>query len=153
MDEHFPTLDDFLSRDPHRVWRASCAVQTCFDRAVLKDLAAHIDQIEVATAGLDLGGAFRPNSDLLALALRILRFVLGQSGCLCTFFPDDPMYDLHHLTRLGHVRHGDPVDDPASYCSRYDVICEHCGAEFDVAEQLGWHVPLWTWTRVSRQPD
>ena len=142
-----PELSDFLSGDPHRIWLAAGATRICSDRAHLRELAGHVDQIARATRGIDLGGAFVRNASHLALALRILRFVVESDDCLCRFFPEDRMYDAHHLARAGRVRILSDAMDRETWEQRYRVECTGCAAQFDVTEQTGWHVPLWTWTK------
>lgn len=139
-----PTADallaDFTSRDPMRIWSAAGAVRHLRDRDTLRALAAHVEAIRVATRGVDLGGALRPNATHLALALRVLEHAAGD-GCRCALFPTDDQFDPRREAESGQVR----ILRDEEWAT--DVECTECGTRYHVEEQH-YHYPWWTWRPV-----
>jgi hypothetical protein len=134
-------LDDFLSRDPHRIWSASGAVRHLADRDALRRLAAHVDEIEARTRGVELGGMMRPNATHLAFALRKLRFARDSAECLCTLNAQDDLVDPDREAREGRVTR--VSEDPATWSCV--CRCNACGREWRV-ERREYHYPWWIWT-------
>ena len=144
-----PTIDElmaqFLSRDPHQVWLAAHTVLASWDRALLAQIALRRAEIEAATEGLDLGGAFRPNRVALLAALDRAAFAAGDADCLCRLYPRHDFYAPEREAERGHVTVTGREVDREAYETRYAVTCSACGANMRATEQIGWHIPLYRW--------
>lgn len=140
-------LADLRSRDAHRVWSAACVVNVLRDPEALRQLAEHLPEIEQETAGLDLGGAFYPNSERLRQAISTLR--VQQAGghlCRCWLYPQFQTYDPRE-----EEKNGDATilsSDPPDWNMTYRCRCTHCEAEYDV-EQGEYHITWWQWQPVQ----
>lgn len=141
-----PVLDDLLSGDPGRVWAACGAVMRSWDRAALRMLAARVEEIRAATAGVDLGGALRSNRTHLDFALRKLAFATGEA-CLCGLYP---LYDLYDPRREAEEGHVEMLSERfADGTGHSDWRCRACGQGFAVREETGYHYPWFVWEATA----
>jgi hypothetical protein len=141
-------LADLLSGDATRIWSAACAIGTLRDHCELERLSRHIEEIEESTRGVPLGGALRPNSAHLQFALSKLAFVARESGCLCTLYSRDDLFDPAMEESAGNVRIMSTVLAKDSYyVDHYLCECSVCGARYRVTERQ-YHYTWWHWARA-----
>lgn len=138
------TLEDLLSRDTQRVWAASSEVAQTRDAQELTLLADHLEQIQAATDGLDLGGARYPNNERLKFALGKLEFWRSKRGCLCQLYPDYLFYNPEKEQTAGNVRILEQTDDAVNWKSNYHCECTICGHKYRV-ESGEYHYTWWQW--------
>lgn len=146
MQEPLPHLADLLSADPTRIWQASSALLTCWDEATLLGLAGHLAEIEQATAGIELGGAFHGNRLHLENALARIRYVRDRKGCLCQRYGASQFDDPNREQTAGHIRIEETVLLSGGYVDHYRCTCVHCGSRFRVIERE-YHYTWWGWER------
>jgi len=148
MSEEWTAIDEVMSQltsdDAHQVWLAAHAVLATWDRDILRQVAAGRAQIEAATDGLDMGGAFRSNRVYLVAALERADFA-AHPGCLCCLYPNHDFYAPEREAERGHVTIEATQVDREAYETRYEVSCCDCRARFGATEQNGWHIPLYRW--------
>ena len=144
---HNLVLEDFLSRDPQRIWSASGVVRSINERAFLEPLAIFVDQIEAATKGIDLGGGLMPNSAHLNFALCKLRHVLVSAECLCNFFLGDSLASPELAARRGQIEISREAPNSENYSYLYWCRCLQCGNTYEVEEIGGYHYPWYKWSR------
>ncbi len=140
-------LDDFLSGDPDRVYRAVREVMIGYDDEVLDFLAPHVGRIEAATKGIDLGGAIVPNRRYLAEAIRRLRAV-AEGVCFCTLLPDRTLTGPRGEERAGLIEVERETVLREEYATLYRCRCKRCGSRWQVREETGWHMPTYQWVPV-----
>lgn len=141
-------LEDITSKDPQRIWASACAIRTLRDPQTLALLVAHLDEIKQSTNGVPLGGALRPNASHLAFAIRKLEFVKNQSGCLCSLYTLDDLYDPAKEEQAGNIRILASTSDKETWSSVYECQCCLCQARYHV-EQGEYHYTWWAWTRCN----
>ncbi len=142
-------LEDFLSRDPHRIWTACGAVRACWDRGVLEVLAGDVPRIIRATEGIDLGGGLRPNARQLDFALRKFRYVAAGKGCLCALYLEDDLFAPAREAEAGHVEILAEVADQNVWASDYQCQCRVCGQHYAVHEDASYHYSWYGWKQVA----
>lgn len=145
------TLRDLTSRDSHRIWKGAWAIIETREPRVLDPLAAALPDIERTTVGVELGGALRPNQEVLEHAIRKLRVHGDQVDCLCSLYPDFLSYNPRHEEERGHVRIHEHQADPGGWAGTHACQCAYCDRSFRV--RYGeMHMTWWKWT-TSQQPD
>jgi hypothetical protein len=137
-------LADLLSKDPMRIWSASCAVRTLRDKQELVRLASNLEKIRQSALSVPLGGALRPNSTHLEFALVKLAFVRSPNGCLCSLYLQDDFYDPQPEQKAGNLRILSTNDQERS------LVCQCCLCEskFLVYER-DYHYSWWEWKRIE----
>jgi hypothetical protein len=141
-------LEDLTSRDPKRIWEASCAVRKLRDRSELAHLVEHLDRIKRATKGVKLGGMLRPNSSHLDFAIRKLELTGTSDDCLCSLYPLDDMFDPTGEEEAGNITITATVLTDGNWVDHYDCVCTLCGARFRVDERE-YHYTWWAWRKES----
>jgi len=138
-------LDDLLSRDPHRIWRASWDVINLRDRALLETLRTALPRIRQATADIELGGMIQPNRAALTHALgKVQNYRKWQ--CWCDDYPKLLAYDPAKEEERGHARVLSRND--SGWPVTYECECAVCGRQFSV-EEGEYHALWWKWTPHS----
>jgi hypothetical protein len=140
-------LTAFLSRDPQQIWNACAWVRRCWDRPVLRSLAAKRGAIDAAASGVPLGGALRPNSLQLDFALRKLAFAEGDA-CFCNLFPTDDLFDPRREAEAGHLVMSDELIDRVNQETQWTCRCLVCDASYRVKEVTGYHYPWYRWKPI-----
>ena len=140
-------LDKLTSGDAHQIWESSCAVATLRDPLVLDHLCAHLQGIEKATRGIELGGMLFPNREHLNFALRKLRYYKANAGCLCHLYPERLMFSPAEEEDAGNIRILETVRS-SDYNAAYRCQCVLCNAQFRV-EEGEYHYTWWQWSLVN----
>jgi hypothetical protein len=134
-------LEDFLSRDPHRVWTATWATISSRDPAELDPLVDAIPMIRSATDDLDLGGMVRSNRASLEHALGALEHYRA-GHCWCATYPGILSINPEKERDRGHVLILS-TSEPG-WSMTFETACVVCGRRFDV-EQGDHHFLWWNW--------
>ena len=125
----------FLSGDPLRVARTVDRTCGIADLEVHKYMAVHVDALVAATQHIPL-----PPEQRATLDRYIARLKGGQATrpqCPCQGFRGDP-------SRLGgSVRITNRVTHAG--WSEMRVTCDTCARSFEVTEDVGYHVPQYSW--------
>jgi hypothetical protein len=140
-------LVELTSRDVQRIWSASHDVAKSHDQDVLTALAQNIAEIVVATDGIDLGGALRPNRATLDFVIRKLRHFAMSDSCLCTLYPHYDLFNPADEAQAGHV--AIISEETIPYASVYTCRCGKCGATY-TAEERDYHYMWWQWIATGR---
>jgi hypothetical protein len=142
-------LADLLSKDGQRIWSASWAVVRLWDRDALRWLARHVAQIRAATAAVPLGGALRPNEQVLDLALFRMGFA-ASSACFCALYAKDMFADPKCEAEAGVIDLLSQQDNAETWETIWQVACRTCGQPHAVLQNDGWHMPTYRWTPMPR---
>ncbi len=140
-------LSDMLSKDPTKIWSASCAIRTSRDVEVLQLLADNLDQIMKQTSDVSLGGALRSNSTHLAFALKKLRLFREGLRCFCDLYPIDDMFNPEAESKASNIKIESTVLLENKWVDYYECSCTSCGARFKVDERE-YHYTWWAWHRA-----
>lgn len=135
-------LDDLLSEDSHRIWRASWDIIASRDVELLDELRAALPRIRTATTGIDLGGLITPNSATLEHALTKVREFRSWT-CWCDEYLQLLHFDPNREQQRGHVR---ILSEDTTYWPGSSVTeCTVCGQHFTVVGGEH-HSAWWKWT-------
>ena len=140
-------LEDITSGDAQRIWASACAIAILRDAGELELLSAHLPEIEKKTSGVELGGAFIPNSEHLKFALRKLRYVRSKAGCLCRLYPYWLMFNPLREEEAENIRILDKAGD-GQWNTFYRCQCTLCATVFRV-EEGEYHYIWWQWKVVK----
>jgi len=127
-------LDDFRSRDEHRIESATLTIINTREAETLRFLAAMRDDIDAATHGLEFGEGFESTPKQLQLALEKLTFFASGAGCLCELYPRHQnfgSFDPEGERDKGHVSIL-KKDIPPVFDARYECACVHCDTRYTV---------------------
>jgi hypothetical protein len=138
-------LDGLLSKDAHRIWEAASRITRLRDRDALQWLAEHDAGIRAATAGVYLGGAFRPNEVILSQALRRMEMARG-SACFCSLYAEDMFANPQREADDGFIEVLSLQDNTETLETDWLVTCKACGKQLQIKQNDGWHVPTYRWT-------
>jgi len=138
------TLDDLISRDATRVWKACGVIRHLRDRAELSALIDDLDLIKRSTRNLKLGGMLRPNSTHLEFAIRKLEFVRDSGRCFCLLYTHDDMFDPEREQTSGNILIESTVKTPDGFVDHYVCVCLICRSRYRVTERE-YHYTWWKW--------
>lgn len=142
-------LEKITSGDGTKVWESAGAIIALSqDREQIATLLPYASLIKERTAGLDLGGAFAPNSRFVDYALRILEFHKKNPGCTCALYADT--YECNNPgneVKKGNIAITDVVRIENKWVDYYVCRCLKCGQEFNTIEREG-HYTWWQWTKI-----
>lgn len=141
-------LDDFLSRDAHRVWSASCYVRKLRDEQELYELARYLNEIHKATEDVELGGGFLENRYHLDFALKKLTAVRDSAVCLCELYPHNYFFNPIDEEDQGYVVITIRVADAVNWAVNYQCVCKNCGNKFSV-KQGEYHYTWYRWRKIN----
>ncbi|MFT3745989.1 MAG: hypothetical protein QM785_17095 [Pyrinomonadaceae bacterium] len=141
-------LDDLISKDPKRIWEASCAIRTLRDPEQLATLSRSLNLIRSSTKGVYLGGMTRPNSSHLDFAIRKLEFAASSDDCLCTLYLMDDLYDPKGEEREGNILITETVNADGGWIDHYICECSLCDGRFRV-EEREYHYTWWSWKKLA----
>ncbi len=141
-------LADLTSKDPTRIWSASCAVVYLRGLQELDRLAQHVAEIRRQTEGIELGGMFVPNAERLKFALHKLEYYRDRVGCLCQLYPEHLSYNPRQEAAAGNVRIEEIIYLDGDWVDGYVCICTVCATHYRV-EEREYHYPWWGWKKVS----
>lgn len=144
-------LEDLLSRDPQRIWSASCEViHLGQERTRILPLVPYLTEIGRAAEHTVLGGGLAPDRRFVDMALRTIRFHRDSEDCPCCLYPlpgDDGIFDPQEEMERGYVRILDRMLDE-HHTGDYLVQCTRCGRTFQIIQEWG-HFVWWRWTPIS----
>lgn len=137
-------LDDLISRDVTRIWKACGEIRHLRNMGELSSLIENIELIRERTKNVDLGGRVRPNSTHLDLALRKLEFIRDGEGCFCKLYMLDDMFGPEGEQTAGNISIEAATRTPDGYIDHYRCKCSVCGAKYRVTERE-YHYTWWKW--------
>ena len=140
-------LDDLLSGDRDRILAAVGVLHGTYDRGLLDEIAPEADRIEAATKGIDLGGAFLPNTHHLAFAISKLRAVT-DGHCLCQVVAGSSLMRPQVEASRGLLEVLSEATDRDNLSTDIEVRCDSCGTQYRVTERIGWHLPTYEWRKA-----
>jgi len=137
-------VEEILSRDPRKIWSASCAICSLSqNHEKIMKLAPYKKQIVHSTYGIELGGGLAPNKRFLKYALKIIEWHERNEGCSCQLLGEQSNPD--HLVEDGYFEMIEVVNCMNStYVDYYRVRCKKCNTIYKVFERLS-HMPWWEW--------
>jgi hypothetical protein len=141
------TIEKFLSGNADEIWSASCEVAKSKDLEFLDSLSDELEVIEQATAGIDLGGAFCPNSYHLQFAVKKLRLVRKRSDCLCTLYPEYMFFNPINEEKACSVNISETARIDGKWIDYYMCKCTKCHTLYKVEEREG-HFTFWSWQKA-----
>lgn len=143
-------IQDMLSRDNHKMWKASCNICSLsqnHDKIV--ELLPYKDQMVTATINVNLGGATAPNNRFLKKAFEIIYFHENNTQCPCCLLGEDShpihLVEDEYFTLLDTV-----CLEESSYIDYYLVSCNQCNKIYKV-EQREYHYTWWNWIEISEE--
>ncbi|MHC5218400.1 hypothetical protein ACYSNR_17320 [Enterococcus sp. LJL128] len=141
-------LEDILSKDPQKVWAASCAIISLGqDEEVINKLLPFLDKIKKGTRGVALGGYLAPNQRFVDKAIKTISFYQENKSCSCCLF--DEMSNPVDEQKNSNVFLLETVAYPdSSYVDYYRVQCKKCNAGYQVFERQS-HFPWWEWILLT----
>lgn len=142
-------IQDMLSGDSHKIWRASCCICSLsqnHDRIV--ELLPYLHQIAYSTKNIDLGGKLVSNSRFLKKAFEIMDFHMKNMGCPCCLLGED--FSPIDLVSDNYFVLMDTVYmNNSNYVDYYNVCCKCCGIIYKV-EERDYHFTWWNWIAVDK---
>jgi len=142
-------LADFLSGNPHRILDACGVVIAMTTKDDLRYLANNRSEIEKATAPVDLGGGIISGETHLKQALRKLRVIAENRDCLCSIYDKWPFSNPEQEAAKAAVKILKKQVFKHKYYTIYTCECSACGQLFEVTDNIGWHVPTFTWKKIN----
>ncbi|WP_444938775.1 hypothetical protein [Microbulbifer sp. JMSA002] len=140
-------LEKFMSGSPDEIWSASCEVAKCKNLELLDSISDDLEVIEQATAGIDLGGGFCPNSYHLKFALKKLRVVRKRGGCLCSLYPEYMFFNPIYEEKACSVTISEVAKIDGKWIDYYMCKCTNCHSLYRVEEREG-HFTFWSWKKA-----
>jgi len=142
-------LADLISKDPLRVWSASCAIRKMRDPKQLAALAEHTTAIQESARDLLARNAGHASASQLEFALRKLAHVSKSKECLCSLYLVDDLFNPKDEAQQGHIRITDSLRGNDNEIELYKCQCAHCGTRFQVEENNYYHT-WWAWRHVRK---
>lgn len=142
-------IEDMLSRDPHRIWHASCEIVSLSqNHERIMELVPYKEKMQDATKGMDLGGVIAPNKRFLTKAFDLLHFYEKHQSCPCTTLGEDS--NPCHLETDEYVTILETkYYDNSNYVDYYIVRCNKCHTTYKV-EEREYHMTWWSWKPIDR---
>ena len=139
-------VNKIASKDPHQIRESSCAIiDMGQDREAIKPLLGLTDKIEGLTKGIELGGAFAPNSRFVSGAIKILKFHRDSNECTYQLYNSQNPNDEVKKGYLA-IRNITRID--GKWVDYYEASCTRCQQKFQIEEREG-HYMWWAWKRIN----
>ena len=129
-------LEKFLSGDAYLVWEACSELKELRCEEELLRLAAHTNKIEKTTKNIfdGDGPGLLSNYYHLKFALRKLKFVRDDIGCLCELYPHNMFFNPNKEAEKGFVVIKEKTTDAKNWTADYRCQCIACGNEFKIEQ-------------------
>lgn len=118
------------------------------DREAIKPLCVLTDKIDGLTKGIELGGAFAPNSRFLSRAIKTLEFHRDSDACTCALFALHDSMNPKNEVDNGFLKILNIVKLDDTWVDYYEASCTRCNQKFKIEKRFG-HYVWWTWQRIS----
>lgn len=137
-------LDDMLSKDSQRIWKASCDIMSLsqnHDKII--ELVSYREQMYDATVGIDLGGMLAPNSRFLKGAFEVIDFHSKGEKCPCVLLGENS--NPRDYIKAGYFTKISITNlENSNYIDYYMIRCNRCNTKYKVTERMG-HMFFWKW--------
>ena len=138
-----------ISKDRHQIWESSCEIIALGqDRDAIKPLLGLTDKIDDITKGIELGGAFAPNSRFLNGTIKTLKFHRDSDSCTCTLYGLHDSMNPKDEVEKGFLEILNTVKLDDTWIDYYEASCTRCNQKFKIEERFG-HYMWWTWQRIT----
>lgn len=145
-------IADIISRDTHKVWRASCEIISLGqDTDTIKPLIKFLPLIRKKTRGLVMGGMFAPNQRFVDFAIRTIEFHRDSAQCPCALYEEHGV-DPKVQAAKGYIKIASTTRIEGKWVDYYNTICQRCNQEFKVIERES-HYMWWEWTKYSDEKE
>lgn len=142
-------INKISSNDSQQIWEASCEIIALGqDREAIKPLLELIDKLDDLTKGVELGGAFAPNSRFLEGAIKTLKFHSATDSCTCALFGIHDCMDPNKEVEKGVLKIENTVRIENNWVDYYEAKCTRCNTMFEIEEREG-HYKFWTWKTIN----
>lgn len=141
-------VNKIASRDSHQIWEAACEIIALGqDREAIKPLLGLINQIDNLTNGIDLGGAFTPNSRFITGAKKTLNFHKDSDECTCNLYGILEQMNPNKEVEKGYLKIHNITRIEDKWVEYYEASCTRCNQQFKIEEGES-HYMWWEWKRV-----
>lgn len=142
-------INKISSKDSYQIWEASCEIIALGqDREAIKPLLGLTNKIDDLTKGVDLGGAFAPNSRFLVGAKKTLEFHSNSDACTCALYGLYECMDPNKEVDKGFLKIENTVRIENKWVDYYEAFCLRCHMKFQIEEREG-HYQFWTWKKIN----
>ncbi len=143
-------IDDMLSKDPKRIWCASCEIISLgqnHDR--IMELVPYLSQIKSKTNNVELGGLIHPNSRFLKQAIETIEWHMKEKSCPCCLLGESS--NPIQLEADEYITITDTVYiNKSNYVDYYLVRCNRCETKYKV-EEREYHSTWWNWVQCGTE--
>jgi hypothetical protein len=141
-------INKIASRDKHQILEAACEIIALGqDREAIKPLLGLINQIDDLTYGIELGGAFAPNSRFISGAKTTLNFHKDSDECTCNLFGIHEQMNPNKEVEKGYLKIHTITRIEEKWVEFYKASCTRCHQQFKIEEAES-HYMWWDWKRV-----
>ena len=136
-------LEEIISGDFHKVRSSSCTIMKLSqNEECMKEIVPYLDEIQVKTANLKMGGLLAPNDRFVKKVIRILEHYKEQKECSCCLLSgeDNPNnYETIEIKEKVYVK-------DSNYMDYYVAECKKCNQKYKVYERE-YHFTWWEWMK------
>jgi len=142
-------INKISSKDSHQIWESSCGIIALGqDREAIKPLLGLTNKIDDLTKGIELGGAFAPNSRFLSGAIETLKFHRDSDSCTCALYGLHDCMDPNKEVDKEFIKIDNIIRIEDKWVDYYEATCTRCNQKFRVEEREG-HYMWWAWRRIT----
>lgn len=142
-------INKISSKDSHQIWESSCEIIALGqDREAIKPLLGLTNKIDDLTKGVELGGAFAPNSRFLSGAIKTLEFHRDSDFCTCALYGLHDCMNPNKEVDKGFLKIDNIVRIENKWVDYYEASCTRCNQKFIIEEREG-HYMWWKWERIT----
>lgn len=142
-------INKISSKDSHQIWESSCEIIALGqDREAIKPLFILTDKIDELTKGIELGGAFAPNSRFLSGAVKTLKFHRDSDSCTCALYGLHDCMNPKKEVEKGFLQIDNTIRIEDKWVDYYEASCTRCNQKFKIEEREG-HYMWWKWERIT----
>lgn len=142
-------MNKISSRDSHQIWESTCEIIALGqDREALNPLLILTDKIHELTKGIELGGAFAPNSRFLTAAVKTLEFHRDSDACTCSLYGLHDCMNPKKEVDNGFLQLDNIVRVEDKWVDYYEASCTRCNQKFKIEEREG-HYMWWKWEKIT----
>ncbi len=142
-------INKISSKDSHQIWESTCEIIALGqDREAIKPLLGLTNKIDDLTKGVELGGAFAPNSRFLSGAIKTLEFHRDSDFCTCALYGLHDCMNPNKEVDKGFLKIDNIVRIENKWVDYYEASCTRCNQKFIIEEREG-HYMWWKWERIT----
>jgi len=131
-------INKISSKDPHQIWESCCEIISLGqDREAIRPLFGLTDLIDDLTKGIELGGAFAPNSRFLSAAITTLKFHENINSCTCDLYGIHDCMNPNKEVDKGFLQIDNIIRIQDKWVDYYKATCTRCNQQFKIEEREG----------------